>query len=75
MSDKYLILDSENKVVNIILWDGVAEYNPGEGLALELAPDFAETFYDIETYKQQDGTFLFKHSDGTFHTDREILPE
>lgn len=75
MSDKYLVLDTENKVLNIILWDGISEYNPGEGLVVELAPDFAQTFYDIGTYKQQDGSFFYKYSDGSFHADKETLPE
>lgn len=34
MSDKYLVLNESNEVVNIIVYDGVAEYNPGEGLSL-----------------------------------------
>ena len=75
MSDKYLVIDSENKVLNIILWDGISEYNPGEGLSVELAPDFTQTFYDIGTYKQEDGTFLYKYLDGTFHSNKESFSE
>ena len=38
MSDKYLVLNENNEVVNIIVYDGVAEYNPGEGLSLMQNP-------------------------------------
>jgi len=31
---KYALINSDNKVVNIIIWDGVSFYNPGQGLQL-----------------------------------------
>lgn len=31
---KYAVINSENKVVNIIIWDGLSIYNPGQGLQL-----------------------------------------
>lgn len=34
MKMRYAVVDSEDVVVNVILWDGVTEYDPGEGLAL-----------------------------------------
>ena len=57
---RYLILDSNNSVVNIIVYDGVAEYNPGEGLSLEPNPvDENEKyiFTTIGSVKNEDGTF------------------
>lgn len=35
---KYAVLNSNNEVVNLIEWDGVSEYNPGEGLTLRHVP-------------------------------------
>lgn len=32
----YFVLDSTNKIINIVVWDGVTNYNPGEGLTLIL---------------------------------------
>ena len=46
MSDKYLVLDANNTVVNIIVYDGVAEYNPGEGLLLMPHPKNPEGAQD-----------------------------
>lgn len=57
---RYLILDSNNSVVNIIVYDGVSEYNPGEGLFLEPNPvDENENyiFTTIGSVKNEDGTF------------------
>lgn len=34
MSEKYLVLNENNEVVNIIVYDGVSEYTPDEGLSL-----------------------------------------
>lgn len=30
----YAVIDENGRVVNVILWDGVAPYNPGAGLVL-----------------------------------------
>jgi hypothetical protein len=46
MSDKYLVLNENNKVVNIIVYDGVAEYNPGEGFSLMAHPKNPEGAQD-----------------------------
>lgn len=70
---KYLLLNEENKVVNAILYDGVSPYQVPEGYSLELAVD--GVFYDIGAYKVEDGLFQYKHSDGTFHSQREEAPE
>lgn len=31
---KWAIINTENIVMNIIVWDGVTPYNPGDGLTL-----------------------------------------
>ena len=56
----YLVLNENNEVVNIIVYDGVAEYNPGEGLSLEEQPkDGGQNYIPIEigAVKNEDGTF------------------
>lgn len=34
MTERYAVLNAQNTVVNIVMWDGVSAYNPGEGLRL-----------------------------------------
>lgn len=37
---KYAVIEiATNKVLNIIIWDGISEYNPGPGLLLVLATE------------------------------------
>ena len=57
---RYLVLDSNNSVVNIIVYDGISEYNPGEGLSLEPNPvdeNKNYIFTTIGSVKNEDGTF------------------
>jgi hypothetical protein len=57
---RYLVLDSNNSVVNIIVYNGVSEYNPGEGLSLEPNPvdeNKNYIFTTIGSIKNEDGTF------------------
>ena len=35
---RYEVINSAGEVVNVVLWDGVAEYDAGEGLSLRPAP-------------------------------------
>lgn len=35
---RYAVLNSDNVVVNVIEWDGVTPYDPGEGLTLQFVP-------------------------------------
>lgn len=43
MTKKYALTDKSGAVVNVILWDGVTPYDPGEELTLaEYAPDIHE---------------------------------
>ncbi|HEV2561914.1 MAG TPA: hypothetical protein VGT78_07210 [Rhizomicrobium sp.] len=35
----YLIVDGGGLVVNVVVWDGEAQYAPGEGLTLTEQPD------------------------------------
>lgn len=46
MSNKYLVLNETNEVVNIIIYDGVAEYTPGDGLSLMPHPKNPEGAQD-----------------------------
>jgi len=39
----YLVKNEQGEIVNRIEWDGVTEYDPGDGLSLELAPEPAPT--------------------------------
>ena len=36
---RYLVIDSSGTVVNIVIWDGVAPYTPGDGCRLERCAD------------------------------------
>lgn len=53
---RYAVIDSNNYVVNIALWDGVSEWSPGPGLSLiQLQED---QFVDIGwTYDEETGLF------------------
>ena len=52
MNNMWLVLDG-NKVVNIVLWDGVSDWGPGEGLTVEPFNENAA----IGSIKNEDGTF------------------
>ena len=71
--NKYLVLNEEKQVVNVILYDGVSMYQIPDGYSLELATD--GVFYNIGTYKADDGLFYYKHTDGSFHLQREQIEE
>jgi len=47
--DRYLVLNENSEVVNIIMYDGVAEYNPGEGLSIEAHPRDSDNNYIFVT--------------------------
>lgn len=66
---KYLLLNEQKQVVNAILYDGVSAYKIPNNYTLE--PAVEGVFYNIGTYKQEDGLFYYKHSDGTFHLEKE----
>lgn len=58
--DRYLVLNENNVVVNIIMYDGVAEYNPGEGLSVEAHPreeDNSYTYINIGSTRNSDGSW------------------
>lgn len=58
--DRYLVLNENNEVVNIIMYDGVAEYNPGEGLSVEAHPreeDDSYTYVTIGSIRNSDGSW------------------
>jgi hypothetical protein len=64
----YLVLNENNEVVNIIVYDGVAEYNPGEGLSIEEQPkDGGQNYIPVEIGAT-------KNEDGTFTNPEPILP-
>ena len=35
---RWEVINSAGEVVNVVMWDGVAPYDAGEGLSLRLAP-------------------------------------
>jgi hypothetical protein len=35
----YAVIDQNGNIVNIIVYDGVSQYNPGEGLTLVQVPE------------------------------------
>jgi hypothetical protein len=35
---RYEVINTAGEVVNVVMWDGVAPYDPGEGLTLRPAP-------------------------------------
>lgn len=35
----YAVINAQGLVVNTIVWDGTDEYDPGDGLTLEVIPD------------------------------------
>lgn len=40
MDKRYLVYEVETGLcVNVIIWDGVTPYDPGEGLAVEIVPE------------------------------------
>jgi hypothetical protein len=55
MNNRYAVIDENNVAVNFILWDGVSEYNPGEGL--RCVPLVAERYEFGWVYNPADGSF------------------
>jgi len=58
--DRYLVLNENNEVVNVIMYDGEAEYNPGDGLSIEIHQRDSDGNYvpvDIGSVKNSDGTY------------------
>ena len=60
MENRYLIFDKFNTVVNIIIYDGVSEYNPGSGLTIQPYPlesDGSYSYVTIGSVKNSDGSW------------------
>jgi hypothetical protein len=58
MSFNYAMIDGDNKVVNIILWDGITPYSPLQGTTL-VQSDIAaigDTYTDGEFIKPPEPT-------------------
>ena len=55
MPKRYAVLD-QNVVVNMVMWDGVSPYNPGEGLRLVLIDHNSSV--RIGWIQQPDGSFI-----------------
>jgi hypothetical protein len=51
--DNYWLVLKDNTVVNIVIWDGVSEWGPGEGLTVEKY----QPNVNIGATKNPDGTF------------------
>ena len=60
--NRYAVVDPENKVVNIILWDGASQWAPPDG---HIAVATEEKFCDIG----------WTHSNGDFIKPEEPEPE
>lgn len=53
---RYAVIDSNNYVINVALWDGVSEWSPGPGLGLVQLQE--EQLVDIGwTYDEETGLF------------------
>lgn len=61
--DQYAVVDGTSLVVNVIVWDGVSEYEPGEGLTLVPLP-FTE---------HEDGTRRYTGGIGWDYVDGEFV--
>lgn len=55
MADRYAVIDDNNVAQNFIIWDGVSEYNPGEGL--RCVPLTAESYGFGWVYDPATGNF------------------
>ena len=58
--DKYILFNENNEVVNIIMYDGEAEFNLSNGFLLEIHPrdeDGNYVFVDIGSIKNLDGSY------------------
>lgn len=62
MPKRYAVLDLQNVVVNMVMWDGVSLYNPGEGLRLVLIDNNPSVW--IGSTQQPDGSFAPSEDNG-----------
>lgn len=54
---RYLVYRvSDGLVVNVIVWDGLSAYDPGEGLALDIVP--AGSFATAGWIRNTDGDYV-----------------
>lgn len=70
---RYLVLNAESKVVNIVKYDGEAPLVLDEGYSIQEAVE--GQFYDIGMVKQEDGNFKYVWRDLTLHDEREEIEE
>jgi len=51
---RYAVIDSNNVVVGVVIWDGKAQWSPPEGLKVVLGSNRSEVGY---LYNPQDDSF------------------
>ena len=68
MEAHYAVIDADDLVVNTVVWDGVSEYEPGEGLTLVPLP-FTE---DEDETRRYTGGIGWDFVDGEFVDNRPV---
>lgn len=66
MEARYAVVDGDGVVVNTVVWDGVQEFDPGEGLTLVALP-FTE---DEDGVRRYVGGIGWDYTDGEFVDNR-----
>lgn len=57
--DRYALVNQQGQVVNVIIWDGIAEYLPRQGCSLIFAPigDIGDSYdFDQDIFIKPDRT-------------------
>lgn len=74
MEQKYAVV-ANGRVVNVIVWDGVSAYEPGDGLTLAAIPFVDETDEKTgEPVRRYTGGIGWDYVDGEF-VDNRPVPE
>ena len=72
MNDAYAVV-AGGKVVNVVVWDGVQPYDPGEGVMLVPLPYTEETDDETgETVRRYTGGIGWTLRDGEFVDERPV---
>ena len=68
MSEDHYAVVADGKVVNVVVWDGVSAYDPGEGLELVALP-YVE---DEDGVRRYQGGIGWTFRDGEFVDERPV---
>ncbi|HEY7822965.1 MAG TPA: hypothetical protein VIG24_09040 [Acidimicrobiia bacterium] len=71
MKAHYGVVDGDGLVVNVVVWDGVSDYEPGEGLTLVPLP-YTE---DEDGTRHYTGGIGWDYVDGEFVDNRPVEEE